>query len=602
MLVLANVPREESPPRSLPMTAFFVNPWMLAALAAVALPLVIEWLFRWRKRQVELPTIRFLLRSKEQRKVKRQDRILLLLRMLGILLLVLGIARPQLRHALVGAAKPLHVVVLLDATASMNQQVGVTTAFGLAQKRAAAMVRGLPKETAVTVVLLGDRAETLLERERDLQTAAARIESLRAGAGGAAMVDALARLKACLSKPEEEQAEIYVFSDFQKYTWTRKGSQTAATAQALDEVAARGAVFLVDVGGEPQFNYMLTDLRPEDWLMSTGMPVRFRATVEAWNPPNDARATVTFLVGGVKKDIREVHPGQQPVTMAFEYRFGQPGEYLVEAVLEGDEHRVDNRRSYLCTVPENVQVLVLDETAATASNGTGAAAEFSGESAYLVRALAPPTHPGMERVSRFSAKVIQPAQIDFENVEKYAAVVLAGVGTPSETLAAKLEGYVADGGAVWLFLGPRVNLYQYNKVLLKEGKGLLPCRLISAGGEQQGGGGPNGQPASFRFGDSIHPALAQLTGAGSSDAQVMRWMELEPQGDARTVLGLSSGAPAVIQRAFGRGKVLLSNFTAGVDWTYLPATPEFPVLVQELMRHLAGNPDAAVNLSVGDRF
>ena len=311
--------------------------------------------------------------------------------------------------------------------------------------------------------------------------------------------------------------------------------------------------------------------------MSTGMPVRFRAAVEAWNPPKDAHATVTFLVGGVKKDVREVQPGEQPVTVAFEHRFSQPGEYLVEAVLEGDEHRVDNRRTYLCTVPESVQVLVLDETAVPASNGNGGAGDFSGESAYLARALAPPTHPGMERVSRFSAKVIQPSQIDFENIEKFAAVVLADVGTPSETLAAKLDSYVNDGGAVWLFLGPRVNLYQYNKLLLKDGKGLLPCR--SGFGRR----GAEGRKWPGRQGRRISVLAIPFTrpwpnspAPAAADAQFLRWMEVEPQDDARTVLSLSTGTPAILERSYGRGKVLLSNFTAGVGWSYLPATPEYP--------------------------
>ncbi len=95
--------------------------------------------------------------------------------------------------------------------------------------------------------------------------------------------------------------------------------------------------------------------------MSAGMPVRFRSVVEAWKTPKDAKATVTFLVNGVKKDVREVQPGEQPVLITFEHRFTQAGEYLVEAVLEGDEYRIDNHRYCLCTVPENVQVLVLDE-------------------------------------------------------------------------------------------------------------------------------------------------------------------------------------------------------------------------------------------------
>jgi len=126
------------------MESFFVNPWMLAAAAAVLLPILIEWLFRWRRRRIELPTIRFLPRNKEQKRVRRQDRILLLVRMLGVFLLVLAIARPLIRHGLMGGTRQRHLVLLLDGTASTNQQVGVTTAFGLAQKKAAAMLREMP--------------------------------------------------------------------------------------------------------------------------------------------------------------------------------------------------------------------------------------------------------------------------------------------------------------------------------------------------------------------------------------------------------------------------------------------------------------------------
>jgi len=560
------------------MTSFFTNPWMLAGLAAVALPLVIEWLFRRRKRQVELPTLRFLLRNKEQEKIRRQDRLLLLLRMLGVFLLVLAVARPLLRHGLLGAATERRLFVLLDGTASSNQQVGVTTAFGLAQKRAAAMLRELPKGTRATVALLGDRVEGVVEDETDLHTAAARVEALRPGSGAAPITDGLAWVKERLG--ESGRAELYVFSDFQKLTWTRDG----AAPKLFADLSSRCETFLVDVGGQPRFNYMLTDLRPEEWLMSTGMPVRFRATVEAWAPPKDARATVTFLVDGVKKDVREVRPGEQPVPLVFEHRFARAGEYVVEAVLEGDEHRVDNRRICLCTVPESVPVLILDETA----DGQ--------ESSYLARALAPPSPPGMERVSRFVAKVVHPSQLDYENVGNYAAVVLADTGALTEAMAAKLEAYAAEGGALWLFVGPRANLYQYNKLLFRAGKGPLPARLVGKAGS------PQGDVPYIRFGESTHPALAQLTGSGDKDAAVLGYADLELASDARVVLSLSNKAPAVVERRFGRGKVLLTNTTPGVEWTLLPATAEFPILVQELMRYLVGSPDAAVNLSVGERF
>jgi hypothetical protein len=157
---------------------------------------------------------------------------------------------------------------------------------------------------------------------------------------------------------------------------------------------------------------------------------------------------------------------------------------------------------------------------------------------------------------------------------------------------------VAEGGALWLFLGPRVDLYQYNKLLFKDGKGVLPCRLKGPAASHA----VNGAEPTIRFGESTHPATALLTGAAGADAQVSRYMDLDATGDLRVVLSLSNGAPVLVEKPIGRGKVLLANFTAGVDWSYLPAMAEFPMLVQELMRYLIGNRDSSVNLSVGDRF
>jgi len=594
------------------MSSFFTNPWMLAAVAAVSLPIIIEWLFRRRRRLVDLPTIRYLLMSKQQENIKRQNRILLVLRMLGIFLLVLAIARPVITYG-PGGTGSRHVVVLLDGTASMQQQMGATTAFGLAQKKAAGMIRMLPAGSLVSVALMSDRPEALIEAETDLHTAAARVESLRARSGASPIADGLAWVRDYLSANEVGEPELYVFSDFQTYTWLRRGADSAEAVRLLDDLSSRFSTFLVDVGGQPDFNYMLSALRPEEWLLTAGLPVRFRVTVDSWGtPPEAGVATVTFLVDGIKKDVREVRPGTGQTSLVFRYRFAHAGEYAVEALLEGDGHRADNRRLYLCTVAEGVPVLVLDQGVEAALpaevGGTPSMAASGGpppfsQAAWLSRAIGPPNPPGMDRASHFAATLAHPLQIDYENLEDYAAVVLTDTTVLGETMAAKLETYVAEGGALWLFLGPRANLYAYNKYLFKDGRGLLPCRLMPRptrenGSENRGAD----EPLYLRFGTSTHPALAQLTGRGSEDARVVRYVDLDVPADARVVLRLSNGAPAFVERPFGRGKVLLTNTSAGLEWTYLPLTREFPILVQSLLRYLVGNPDAGVNLNVGDRF
>ena len=65
------------------MAAHFLNPWMLAGLVAFAIPILIELIFRWRRRQIELPTLRYLLRDPARKKVQQQDRLLLILRCLA---------------------------------------------------------------------------------------------------------------------------------------------------------------------------------------------------------------------------------------------------------------------------------------------------------------------------------------------------------------------------------------------------------------------------------------------------------------------------------------------------------------------------------------
>ena len=575
-------------------------------MGAVLIPPIIEWLFRRRKQRIDLPTIRFLLRKKEQEQVRRQDRLLLLLRMLGIFLLVSALTRPLFRSGIGGGTAVRNVILLLDVTASTQQQVGMTTGFAMTLKKAGNIIRELPEGTRVSVALVGDGVDVLSEDETDTFTVAAKVERLRPGCGASPVSEGLDWVLEYLERNRTDGTELYVFSDFQRFTWQPPGGQAAAVSTKLREVADLCEMFLVDMGGQLAFNAIATALKPEEWVMSTRMPVRFQASVEIWGtPPPDAKLWATFLVDGIKKGVREVDPTGSSSSLEFEHRFASPGEFVVEVVVEGDEHLVDNRRRYLCSVPESVPVLILDESAkgfpapgAEGVNGAEDAAKApTYDSSYFARAVSPTTRPGMEKVSRFSSKVVHPARIAYENLRDYGAAVLADSSNPDESSVAKLEKYVADGGVLWLFLGPRVNIYNYNKALFKDGNGLMPAKLVTQAAP------PSDQAAPFvKFGESSHPALAELADSVGEDARSIRFFELEMQPGARTVLSLSDGTPAVVERAYGRGKVLLSNTTVGLEWTFLPATVEFPIMVQELLRYLAGTPDASVNLTVGDTF
>lgn len=596
----------------------FLHPWLLVMLAAAVLPPIIEWLFRRRKRQVELPTIRFLLDNQEQKKVRRQDQLLLLLRMAAIFLLVLGIARPLWNQAGLNGPSQRNVVLLLDATASMNQQLDVSTSFALAQKKAAAVIRSLPAGTVVTVASFSDRVTPVAENETDLHTVAARVESLRAGCGAAAVASAVGWVRDSLKEKRPDATELYIFSDFQRYTWQRtmnaRGAKAPASeasrgsapsdnlapqalAQVLDELGSGCETYFVDVGGPSQFNLLVTHLRPAENVQSAGMPVTFQATVESrgdWLA--DARVTATFLVDGVKKDVRDVsNVGTEGTSLSFDHVFPKAGEYLVEVAVDGDRHLIDNRRLYLCRVPDNARVLIVDDSADTALPA----------SSFFARAVRPPTRVGVDKLSHFDVKTVHPARLSYENLSDYVVVVLAGSANLSDPLAAQLERFVSDGGSLWFFLGDAVNAYDYERLFYKGGGGLLPCvptgleTIATTAGKQ---------PIALLYGESTHSALTQLARtAGSSELGLRRRMKLSgldenANSGTQVIVQFSDNSPAIVEKSFGRGRVLLANLSIGTEWSFLPALAEFPLLVQGVLSYLVGDPDRGVNLNVGEPF
>src|SRR5437899_1859908 len=101
----------------------FTNPWMLAGLTALAVPVVIHLLLKRRMRRLRFSTIQFFQKHDEQssRRRKLRNWLLLSLRLLIVALLVLSFARPFLpQNQSAGAGQQQHqVVFVLDRSASM---------------------------------------------------------------------------------------------------------------------------------------------------------------------------------------------------------------------------------------------------------------------------------------------------------------------------------------------------------------------------------------------------------------------------------------------------------------------------------------------------
>ena len=129
----------------------FLAPWLLAALPAVGVPVVIHLLNRGKPRPIRWAAMQFLLDSvrKNQRRLQMRDLVLLILRALVVAFLVILFARPAI-WAPVGSSgvvpAPVSGMIVLDVSASMAQTDGRRSRLELAREEA---LKTLEKFSAV---------------------------------------------------------------------------------------------------------------------------------------------------------------------------------------------------------------------------------------------------------------------------------------------------------------------------------------------------------------------------------------------------------------------------------------------------------------------
>lgn len=180
-------------------------------------------------------------------------------------------------------------------------------------------------------------------------------------------------------------------------------------------------------------------------------------------------------------------------------------------------------------------------------------------------------------------------------------LVLANVRAPADDVAAAIAARVRAGMGLWITVGERVDAAAYDRVF----RDLLPLALREPvlAGSLPGRAEASGEgvaPAELS-----HPIFRELAAGGEqtrdlglAGARARRLYLLEPDLTRLSAVALSfqSGAPLLITREHGRGRVALLTTTIDRDWSDLPLRPGFVPLVTQTVTYLAAH-----RVSAGDR-
>ncbi|GAB4477935.1 MAG: BatA and WFA domain-containing protein [Anaerolineae bacterium] len=192
----------------------FLTP-AFAALAALAIPIIVLYMLRLRRREVPISSTMLWQRLMQDREAnapwqKLRRSLLLLLQLLTLAVLVVALMRPFLPVPSVAAGS---VALLIDASASMNAAdlPGGATRFEAARDQARALVTDLAAGEVMTVIAVGPTPQVLTPPTAD---PAALREAIGRAAPTAAPADWEAALAlAAASIAGRPEASIVILSD-----------------------------------------------------------------------------------------------------------------------------------------------------------------------------------------------------------------------------------------------------------------------------------------------------------------------------------------------------------------------------------------------------
>lgn len=581
----------------------FGNPWMLLALSAGIIPIVLHMLRRRRFQETRWAAMQFL--SNASRRTSRRTRleqlILLATRILTFVLLAAALARPYtVTSQLSPGDRQQHRIFAVDTTYSMAADVAGSRRFDAARTVIARIIEQSRSGDSFQLTRLGQFPPYPIVRQPSVRGSEILGELDRVDVTDQAgdLLTSLRSLNALIdSTPIESSLEVVLLSDLQARDWQPPmGDQQAELATQLQAITQRGQLTIVDLGLEPVQSLAITGIQIEQPVVIRNTSTQIRVQVR--NPSSQAVGHADLqlriddrIAGRRRVELAPDTEGEQ----VFEYTFDREGARRVSAELMQQPLQASSVRRVRVDVRDHVDVLLV--------NGRRAAEPEANATFYLQHAL----EPAVIRAQGnrwIRTQVITESELVSRSELNADVVFLCDQRLVGDRERRMLTRLLDRGGTVVLMPSGQSQLPLYNSVLLDQQPALLPGRLTGLVGSAS-------QPQElfqFLVDELRHPILDPYRGnpgLGLERPLTLQYVRCKPDesSDVRTVLKFDSGDPAIIERRVLNGTVLLIcspwddsrwNTMARRDGDVLVA------LCRELIRYSLSKGSHHTSFQVGD--
>ena len=571
----------------------FLNPYMLFALFAVAIPILLH-LFNLKKvRKVEFSTLMFLkdIQKSKLRKIKFKQLLLLFLRIFLIIFIVLTFTNPVFKgYNFANADIKKSGIILLDDSYSMNTKDAKGTYFEQSKKIAEEIIKLYSSTDKVYIIpnsYQGMKDKNILD------------------AFSPGIIDSINALRTCdfpfsltrllkitddlIGNESSMQTEIFIISDFQKINFDYYSNLQ------YNKLNKNNIYFYaVNIGTREANNISIEKVIFKTKLFQKNKKINISARIRNFNKSSVSNKLIYLYADGNKLSESAVDiPLSESKDADFSFRINRTGNItgyveLMQNDFTDDEISEDNKYYFSFYIPDVFHILLVSDNPSNANYIRTAI-----ETASLNEKDSLKT--SYERYVYTENKNITP---DLKNTDM---MFISGKKSFSEDEIKLVEEFIKEGKGIFIFPDKNIEINSYNSLLTKLNSFRLNGIIVPA----------EVTPANLKFEkiDFEHPLISGIfknenlsitSEINVESPEIKSYFDISSNEKSYPVISLSSGKPYLIEAGSSNGKIVLCAVSAENDMSNFPLNSLFAPLVIRGIEYLSNNGIEQNNNTIGN--
>ena len=575
----------------------FLNPLILLALTAIAIPILIH-LFSLRKvRKVEFSTLMFVkeIQKSKLKRIKLKQLLLLLFRIMMIVFLVLAFANPIYEGYAGGEGSVRKkAVIFVDDSFSMNLKDEKGLFFVQAKKTLEDVLK-LFKETD-EVYIVPSSVITMKEKKvlyNDFKEIIDSISKANTSYKSLSVNEILNYTNELFEKSSGLINEVYIISDFQKTNFEIE----LPTPLELENISDKVHLYLVNIGQRDANNVSVDDVKVQSQIIEKGKRINLKTYITNHSKYNMFNKTVSLVIGDEVVSERVVDIGSLE-TKEIELNFrpgisGNVGGYvqLLQSEFIDDEISEDNKFYFTIYVPAIFNVCIVEDDPADSRF-----IRLALETAKKIVSDSSGSEDALYNISQVRSVT--------KSIFNYDMVFVANKRSFSQSESEIIKEYLNNGGGVFIFSGKSINIDNYNNVLLNNINAFRIGGTLYNVQDEQGI-----SQLKFERIDYEHPVLSGIfqnerlsitkDGFNIESPDIKSYYEILLNEISVPIITLSNKKNFLVESKSSNGKLLFCAVSSTTDMSNFPLKSIFAPLIVRSILYLGGDTEGEIQYTLG---